>query len=132
MLKSNLFCLLLFGSALTNRANAQAHTDSIQKAACLHKLVNSTWHGLDSDGDFYEFTFLAGGRLSYRTTTARTDTAGFSDPEDRWLYNDSSIVILLGNTSVQTGTVHNGEMQGHAWNLNGRRWTWKLRRKMDP
>lgn len=131
MLKSILFCLLLFLAARSNHASAQVHTDSISKAACLHNLLNSTWHGVDSDGDFYEFTFLEGGRLRYRTTTARTDTASFSDPEDKWLFNGSSIAILLGNTSVQLGTVHNDAMEGSAWNLNGRRWTWKLNRKKD-
>jgi hypothetical protein len=114
----------------SNKNYCQANADTVQKNSSSTSIVNTTWTGTDSEGDFYEYTFLEGGRVSYKTNTSRSDTVQFNDAEDMWFQNGSNIVILLGDTSVQKGIVNDFTMEGLAWNVGGRRWTWKLKRKL--
>jgi hypothetical protein len=105
----------LFASA-HNRAVAQDKPSTVE---------GTKWAGTDSDGDFYEYEFLRGGQLRYRTNTGRTEMVSFEDKGDVWSQNGSIIIVVKGSSSVQVGKINGNRMTGEAWNVNGRRWTWQ-------
>lgn len=116
-------------SVSSNKIYAQSKADSIYTDTSAINIVNTIWSGIDSDGDFYEYTFLENGKISYKTNTSRTDTVQFNDDEDIWFQNQNNIVILLGKTSVSKGIISKDKIVGTAWNINGRRWTWECKKK---
>ena len=101
------------------------------KAASLvtEGIEGTTWAGTDSDGDWYEYTFLKGGRLRYSTNTERSKTETIEDPKNVWAQNGQLVVILIQNFSVNLGTIEGRQMKGNAWNVKERRWTWEAVKK---
>lgn len=116
--------LLTFSCKTSKVINQSVEDNSIN-------IENTIWSGIDSDGDFYEYNFLAEGRLEYKTNTSREDTVTFKDETDIWSQNGNQVIILIGNTSVQVGTIVKDKIEGHAWNKNGRSWTWIVT-KQEP
>jgi hypothetical protein len=95
----------------------------------IETIEGTTWAGTDSDGDWYEYTFLKGGQLRYSTNTQRTRVETFEMKENVWAQNGKLVVILIQNYSVNVGTIEGNQMTGNAWNFAGRRWTWEAKRK---
>ena len=125
--KLDLIFFLFFNTSNASYCQVKLNTYAKSKQ---FRVVNTTWYGEDSDGDFYEFTFLKGGKVCYKTNTSRGDTVQFSDKEDRWFQSGSTLVILLGNASVRKGTINGNFIDGNAWNDKGHRWAWKLKKKI--
>jgi hypothetical protein len=98
------------------------------------RLAGTTWSGTDSDGDFYEFTFLSGGQIRYRTNTGRTQIVTFQKRGDVWRQKGARLTMYLGRTKVgrpystYVGNIRDNEISGRASNVRGRHWTWKLHR----
>lgn len=91
-------------------------------------LDGTTWEGVDSDGDFYAVTFLPGGRIRYTTNTSGS-TQTHEKPGDFWAQNGPVVILVMNNYATRLGHVSGTQMTGDAWNVAGRRWTWKLARK---
>ena len=82
-----------------------------------------------SDGDFYEYTFLKGGQLRYKTNTSRTEIATFEHKGDVWAQNGMLVMVLIGDYSSQVGTIQDGQIKGRAWNVKEKRWTWEVKKR---
>jgi len=98
------------------------------KCDAVSDLANSVWQGNDSDGQFYEFTFMPGGSLIYRSAAPQVDTALFSNETFRWFQSGKHFVMVLNNYATYSGTVNGDELTGTSWNLAGKRWSWKFKK----
>ena len=105
---------------------SQEHAETRETTKSIE---GTTWAGTDSDGDFYEYTFLKGGQLRYKTNTSRKGIVTFEDKGDVWAQNGQIIIMLKGNFSTQVGNLIGDRMEGKAWNFRGRRWTWEAKEK---
>ena len=125
-----LFAPLLFascaGSPQSEQSNEAPKSRLFGQRAVVDSVGGTTWSGKDSEGDFYEYTFLADGRLKYKTNTSRSQVQTFSDKGDVWSQNGRIVVILIGDTSTKVGMISGSRISGKAWNAQGRRWTWKV------
>ncbi|MGA9115712.1 MAG: hypothetical protein WB626_02945 [Bacteroidota bacterium] len=92
-------------------------------------LEGTTWSGKTSNGDLYEFTFLPGGRLRFRTNNSRSEMATFEDEGDIWARNGQLVVLTISDYSTYLGTIDGNRMRGKSWNVVGKRWTWDLERQ---
>ncbi len=126
-----LLVLLALASPGTPIAAEQPAAPGGQPAAPedIRPLVGATWSGTDSDGDLYEYTFLKGGHLRYRTNTARKEIVTFENEDDFWAQNGPIVIIVKNHYSTQVGTIKGDRMEGKAWNVAGRRWTWELKER---
>lgn len=101
----------------TTPTTPTATTEQTQESA---DITVGTWSGTDSDGDFYEFTFVAGGHVSFTSPNGSYD-----DVEDTWSLDGADLTISIsGGYAIYTGVVEGQEMHGRASNQNGRSWTW--------
>jgi hypothetical protein len=103
--------------------------DIVSPSDTIEAIEGTTWAGTDSDGDWYEYTFLKGGQLRYSTNTERSKVVTFEKKENVWAQNGKLVVILIQNYSVNAGTIEGNQMKGDAWNVTGRRWTWEAKKK---
>jgi hypothetical protein len=102
---------------------------TVSPSMTIEAIEGTTWAGLDSDGDWYEYTFLKGGQLRYGTNTERSKMVFFEKKGDFWAQNGTLVVIPIGNYSVNIGTIDGSVMKGDAWNVTGRRWKWEAKKK---
>ncbi len=101
-------------------AVASAASSSV---AATPSIEGSTWGGTDSDGDYYEFTFLKGGQLRY----GRRESGKLvmhQDAGDYWGQSGNVVLITTTKFSTRQGLIKGTRMQGDAWNVRGDRWTW--------
>ncbi|EDP97764.1 hypothetical protein U8527_05420 [Kordia algicida OT-1] len=112
---------LLTFSCKSNQAVSNVKNNAIS-------IANTKWSGTDSDGDFYEYHFLADGQVAYKTNTMRSSIVSFKDEEDIWSQNGKKVMIALGNTSIQIGDIAGNKMNGIAWNKDGKTWTFSLQK----
>jgi hypothetical protein len=98
--------------------------DVVSPSSAVEAIEGTTWTGRDSDGDWYQYTFLKGGQLRYGTNTERSKVETFELKENVWAQNGNLVVILIQNYSVNVGTIEGNRIKGIAWNVAGRRWTW--------
>lgn len=78
----------------------------------------TTWGGTDSDGDHYEYYFRADGALHYNSPT------GFWK-NGTWRQDKNAIYMEMNNRySERKGLIIGTRMDGKAWNVEGRTWTW--------
>lgn len=83
-------------------------------------ITAGTWSGIDSDGDLYEFTFVAGGHVRFTSPSGSYD-----DAEDTWQLDGTDLTISIsGGYAIYTGVVEGQEMHGEASNDAGHSWTW--------
>ncbi len=88
-------------------------------------LAGTVWAGPDSDGDLYEFHFLDDGALHYQ------NPSGFHT-NGTWSNAGGQIQFQMNDGfSTYRGEIDGSGMHGEAWNKQGRRWTWQLKRKTD-
>ena len=123
--------LLLTGCATTTHTPVREQVSKLDTAVSdqIGSIEGTTWAGKDSDGDFYEYTFLIGGQLLYKTNTSRQSIVTFEDKGDVWAQNGKTVIILIGDTSANVGTLLGDRIEGKAWNATGRRWTWEVKKK---
>jgi hypothetical protein len=94
----------------------------------ITSIEGTIWAGTDSDGDFYEYTFLKGGHLNYKTNTARKEIETILD-KGIWAQNGQIVIVVINKYSTMVGTLSGDRIEGDAWNVTGRRWTWKVNEK---
>ncbi len=93
------------------------------KAQSVIDVSGTTWVGTDSDGDYYEYTFQADGVLYYKSPSG-------SFANGTWKQNGSSIYMETNNKySEYQGRITGTHMEGNAWNVKGRTWTWGANKK---
>ena len=81
-------------------------------------VAGTTWVGTDSDGDYYEYTFQADGALHYKSPS------GFWT-NGTWKQDGDSIYMETNNKySEYQGRISGTHMEGKAWNIKDKHWTW--------
>ncbi len=95
----------------------------------IRSIEGTAWAGTDSDGDFYEFTFLKGGQLRYRTNTSRKEIVTLEDKDNVWAQNGQIVIIVIKNYSTYNGTLREDRIEGKAWNVQGKRWAWEVKKR---
>jgi hypothetical protein len=105
------FLTLAVGLAMTAFAqNAQAQS--------AISVSGTTWVGTDSDGDYYEYSFQADGALYYKSPS------GFW-MNGTWKQDGDSIYMETNNKySEYQGRISGTHIEGNAWNIKDRKWTW--------
>lgn len=86
-------------------------------------IEGTTWSGPDSDGDQYEYTFLPGGQLRFRTNTMGSDRT-YEDPGDYWAQNGRIVIMVTTKYATRVGIIDGNKIHGDAWNVREHRWTW--------
>jgi hypothetical protein len=77
------------------------------------------WAGKDSDGDFYEYAFMANGDLYYKSPR------GFYT-NGTWKQDGDSIYMETNNKYSQyQGQISGTHIGGNAWNVQNQKWTWQ-------
>ncbi|MGO9316968.1 MAG: hypothetical protein ACLPXT_02885 [Terracidiphilus sp.] len=107
-------------SALLSLAVGLFTTAFVQKAMAqsVINVSGTTWVGTDSDGDYYEYTFQADGALHYKSPS------GFWT-NGTWKQDGDSIYMETNNKySEYQGRITGTHIEGNAWNIKGRKWTW--------
>jgi hypothetical protein len=116
--------LLLGGCAAPPSGGASASPASMATSTSgIASIEGSTWGGTDSDGDYYEFTFLKGGQLRYGRREAGK-LVMHQDAGDYWGQSGDVVIITTTKFSTRQGLIKGNRMQGDAWNVRGDRWTW--------
>jgi hypothetical protein len=102
------FAIGVFMTASAQNASAQS----------VINVAGTTWTGTDSDGDYYEYSFQADGALYYKSPS------GFW-MNGTWKQNGNSIYMETNNKySEYQGRISGTHMEGNAWNIKDRKWTW--------
>jgi hypothetical protein len=114
--------LLALAAGLSMPALAQ-NSNLPSANGTVTSVAGTTWTGTDSDGDYYEYTFLPGGVLQYKAPLG-TFTHG------TWKQDGDSIYFETNQKySEYQGNISGTHMGGRAWNVNGRNWTWAADKK---
>lgn len=114
--------LFVGGCAVPNFGGSGASATG-SSAAAEASIEGSTWVGTDSDGDYYEYTFLKGGQLRFATRSGgKLET--HQDAGDYWAQNGKVVLITTTKFTTRQGLINGKRMQGDAWNVRGQRWTW--------
>ncbi|MGD0292343.1 MAG: hypothetical protein ABSB30_00665 [Terracidiphilus sp.] len=88
------------------------------RAQSVINVTGTLWVGTDSDGDYYEYAFQADGALYYKSPS------GFHI-NGTWKQHGNSIYMETNNKySEYQGRISGTHMEGNAWNVKGRKWTW--------
>ena len=106
--------VLLSNCATTSRTSVRSDVVSVSGTA---------WAGTDSEGDYYEYYFMSDGSLHYKSPT------GFWE-NGSWKQDGSTIYMETNNRYTERiGTIRGDIMEGNAWNVKGRRWTWSAKKQ---
>ena len=105
----------------------------------ITSIEGTTWAGKESTGDFVEYTFLKGGHLRYKTSSLTKEFVKFNnivilkevpeDERDLWAQNGQIVIIVMKDYCTMVGTLHGDRLEGKAWNVKEKRWTWEYREK---
>jgi hypothetical protein len=88
------------------------------RAQSVISVARTTWVGTDSGGDYYEYTFLSDGTLKYKSPAGVFTHAA-------WKQDGDTIYMEMNNKySEYQGRISGTHMEGNAWNVKGRKWTW--------
>lgn len=105
--------LLTLASGLFMQVSAQN-----SNASSVMSVSGMLWAGKDSDGDFYEYAFMANGDLYWKSPSGFC-TIG------TWKQDGDSIYMETNNKySERQGEISGSHMEGKAWNVQNRKWTW--------
>jgi outer membrane biogenesis lipoprotein LolB len=81
-------------------------------------LAGSSWDVIETEGDRDIFNFQADGTLNYSYQNG-TYSNGI------WKQDGDAIYIEMNNKFVEyTGRITGSHIEGKAWNVKGRKWTW--------
>lgn len=118
-------CVLLvsLSGCATNVSVGQTH--AVTGAAEVVNVAGTTWGGIDSDNDYYDYTFQANGVLKYKEAKdTEWETTG------TWKQNKNEIYMETNNKYAERVAVIKGShMEGRAWNTAGKKWTWVADKK---
>jgi len=110
---------IVFSALLTLAAGLATTVFALNaRAQSVINVSGTTWVGTDSDGDYYEYHFQTDGALYYKSPSGfhRTGT---------WKQDGDSIYMETNNKySEYQGRISGTHMEGNAWSINGRKWTW--------
>ena len=107
----------LFVSASAQNLNPISSDGSAANNA-ITSIAGTTWVGTDSDGDYYEYTFQADGTLYYKSPS------GFHT-NGTWKQDGTSIYMETNNRySEYQGRISGTHIEGNAWNVKDKHWTW--------
>ena len=111
---SDLFVILaVTAGALAFEGPSQA-AENVQAAS----VAGTTWGGVDSDGDYYKYTFRPDGVLAYKSP------GGFYT-NGTWKQSGDAIYMETNHKySERQGKISGAHMQGDAWDIKGHKWTW--------
>jgi hypothetical protein len=121
--KSILYCALLtVAIGLYLPACAQnPYTPSANSAVA--SIAGTTWAGPDTMGRHYVYEFLPDGTLHYIYENGNLTNA-------TWSQNGDSIYMSINNKfSERLGKITGTHMEGKAWNVKGKNWTWQADKK---
>jgi hypothetical protein len=114
------FVTLAIGLYLPVFAQNQ-YPSSSDGSTANHDVANvagTTWVGTDSDGDYYEYHFQADGALHYKSPS------GFHRIGN-WKQDGNAVYMETNNKySEYQGRITGTHIEGNAWNVEGRKWTW--------
>ena len=116
-LKIPLFIVaILFAFVWTSQLSAQSNHRT-------ENVAGTTWVGTDSDGDYYEYNFQTNGAMFYKSPT------GFWK-NGTWVQKGNSIYMETNKKySEYKGQIFGTHMEGTAWNIKDRKWTWVADKK---
>ena len=83
-------------------------------------LENTAWEGTDSDGDYFRFDLLPGGRLQLTPSDGQIRTG-------TWRVSGNNITMTASGLTWR-GTVSANAMSGNGSSQGGHTWTWSLTR----
>jgi hypothetical protein len=133
-------------AAVQKASEASPPAIAADKAAAMHKespagaaapaaltgaipnLEGTTWGGTDSQGDYYEYTFMPDRQLAFKVTSGGV-TRSYVDVGDYWAQNGRILIMTMTNYATRVGKITGNTMSGDAWNVVGHRWTWKATKK---
>ncbi len=93
------------------------------KAQSAINVTGTTWVGTDSDGDYYEYTFVAGGVLHFKSPSGFY-TNGTWQQDGDWIYMQTYYMDTNRKYSERLGQIKGTHMDGAAGNVVGRTWKW--------
>ncbi len=135
MLKKRCLLMVLMGALSLNVGCAYSSQNSPPISESNDRqgtIEGQVWNGTDSDGDFYEFYFLKGGKLRYLSKLPSQEVGTlYEDEGDVWAQNGNTVIITINNYSTYEGLKEGDRITGDAWNVAGRRWTWDIKRKTN-
>jgi hypothetical protein len=110
-----IFALLALAASLSLPAFAQS-----SNPPAVSSLVGTSWNVAETDNDTDIFTFMADGTLHYvDLKTDRTYDNG------TWKQDGDSIYIEMNKKYCEyQGRIAGTHMDGKAWNVTGKNWTW--------
>jgi len=103
----------LFMTAFAQKAMAQS----------VINVTGTTWVGTDSDNDYYEYTFVAGGVLYFKSPQGFY-TNGTWQQDGNWIYMQTYYMDTRRKYSERMGQITGTHMEGKAMNVVGRTWSW--------
>ena len=115
--------LLALSSGLFMKVTAQNPNPIAQNpnpsVSSVMSVSGTLWAGKDSDGDFYEFAFMANGDLYYKCPSGFHTTG-------TWRQDGDSIYMETSNKySEYQGQISGSHIVGKAWNAVNAKWTWE-------
>jgi hypothetical protein len=91
--------------------------------SAVASIAGTTWAGPDTMGRHYTYEFLADGTLHYTY-----ENGSFTD--GTWKQDGDSIYMSINNKfSERLGRITGTHMEGKAWNVKGKNWTWVADKK---
>ncbi|MFO0867633.1 MAG: hypothetical protein U0935_01675 [Pirellulales bacterium] len=85
-------------------------------------LKGTVWSGRDSEGDDYVFSFEPDGTVAYKSPTG-------SFRNGKWSQFGNAVYFHMNDHySEYLGEVSGRSLAGKAWNVTGRKWTWRTTR----
>ncbi len=103
----------LFMTAFAQKAMAQS----------VINVTGTTWVGTDSDNDYYEYTFVAGGVLYFKSPNGFF-TNGTWQQDGDWIYMQTYYKDTRRKYAERLGQIKGTHMDGAAANVTGRTWKW--------
>lgn len=103
----------LFMTAVAQKAMAQS----------VINVTGTTWVGTDSDNDYYEYTFVAGGVLYFKSPQGFY-TNGTWQQDGDYIYMQTYYMDTRRKYSDRLGQIKGTHMDGGAANVTGRTWKW--------
>ena len=86
-------------------------------------LAETTWSGIDSDGDYYVFTFEKDDTLTYQSPTGLYKNGKWNQ------FKNTVYIEMNDHYSEYLGRISSNIIQGKAWNKKMKSWRWKVTRK---
>lgn len=105
-------------------ASAQ-NPNSTSANGAVASVAGTIWSGPDTMGRHYTYEFLSDGTMHYTY-----ENGWFTD--GTWEQIGDSIYMSINNKySERHGRITGSHMQGDAWNIKGKKWTWEADKKSE-